>query len=91
MSFSENRKVRNFVKKALIVELDKRQKDLGDVIAIARSQARKMFRTNSSVRVLRIDYDVRGFYVVVVELDSDSSRVVATPLGCKRQSAEASE
>jgi hypothetical protein len=79
------------VKKALVVELDERKKDLGDVIAIARSQARKMFRTNGSVRVLRIDYDARGFYVVVVELLRNGSGVVATPLGCKRQSAETSE
>jgi len=79
------------MKKALVVELNERQKDLSDVIAIARAQARKMFRTNGSVRVLRVDYDVRGFYVVVVELLRDSSKVVATPLGCKRQDAETDE
>jgi hypothetical protein len=59
--------------KALVIYDDKHKfSDLGDVVAIARAQGQKLFRTSERVNVIRI-FECDSYYVVVVEFPSCSN------------------
>jgi len=63
--------------KALIIKDDKgKLGDLEDVIRIARSEGKKVFRTDQNVLVKRIYPESFGF-VVVVECEGCSNKPVA--------------
>ncbi len=53
--------------KALVIRDDKGKfKDVGDVLAVARAEGKKLFRTKENVYVLRVFFDwVVGWTVVV--------------------------
>jgi len=53
--------------KALVIRDDKNKfKDLGDVLAVARAEGKKLFKTHENVYVLRVFFDwVVGWTVVV--------------------------
>jgi len=54
--------------KAFIIRMDKENKDLGDIVQIARSLGRQAFRTEKHVKVRRVyGPDAEIGYVVVVE------------------------
>jgi len=53
--------------KALVIRDDKAKfKDLGDVLAIARAEGKKLFKTKENVSVVRIFLDVEVGWIVVV-------------------------
>ena len=54
----------------------KRDWDLGDVLAIARSQGKKLLRTNDKVRVLELERRGYGYVAYVVKAGCSSSLVV---------------
>jgi hypothetical protein len=54
--------------KALVIQDDKKRiKELGDLIAIARSEGKKIFKTKADVQVLEVfhAYTFTGYVVVV--------------------------
>ena len=53
--------------KALVIRDDKGKfKDVGDVLAVARAEGKKLFRTKENVYVIRVFFDwVVGWTVVV--------------------------
>jgi len=55
--------------------------DLGDLLAVARVEGKKIFKTKDDVNVTRVFYDPE-FYVVVVRLGCNQSS------GCKERSIE---
>ena len=56
--------------------LDKRDWDLGDVLAIARSEGKKLLRTQERVRVLELERKEYGYIAFVVKAGcSDSLEV----------------
>jgi hypothetical protein len=66
------------VQKALIVKPQNRPDwDMGDVLAIARSEGKKLFKTHENVRVVWIGDSPHG-YVVIVEGCNQ-------PSGCKEE------
>ncbi|MEM2107837.1 MAG: hypothetical protein QXL10_00935 [Candidatus Bathyarchaeia archaeon] len=67
--------------KALLVKAPLRADwDLGDVLAVARSEGKRLFRTDENVRVVWAASSPYG-YVVIVEGCSQ-------PVGCKREDKE---
>lgn len=55
------------VVKALIVKPNTRSDwDIGDVLAVARSEGKKLFKTHENVRVIWVEHSPYG-YVVIVE------------------------
>jgi hypothetical protein len=67
--------------KALLVKPQNRPDwDLGDVLAIARSEGKKLFKTHENVRVVWICESPYG-YVVIIEGCNQLS-------GCKREENE---
>jgi hypothetical protein len=53
--------------KALIIHDDKRKfKDLGDVLAVARAEGKKLFKTHENVAVVRLFFDVGVGWIAVV-------------------------
>jgi hypothetical protein len=65
--------VKSDVFKAFVIQLDNPAKDLSDVVQIARSVARDVFRTKEVVRVVRIyGPDPLFGYVAVVENPKES-------------------
>jgi len=55
--------------------------DLGDLLAVARAEGKKIFKTKDDVNVTRVFYDPE-FYVVVVKLGCNQ------PSGCKERSID---
>lgn len=65
--------------KALIVKPPLRGDwDFGDILAVARSEGKKLFRTDENVRVVWINESPYG-YVVIVALGCNQEA------GCKRE------
>jgi len=63
--------------KALVIRDDKGKfKDIGDVLAVARAEGKKLFRTHEGVRVVRMFYDVEVGWVAVVRYP------IAAEAGC---------
>lgn len=55
--------------KALIIRDDKKKfKDLGDVLAVARAEGKKLFKTHENVYVIRVFFDWFVGWTVVVSL-----------------------
>jgi|YelNatPaOPRAMG01_1025707.scaffolds.fasta_scaffold405104_2 hypothetical protein len=53
--------------KALVIRDDKEKfKDIGDVLAIARAEGKKLFKTHENVLVVRVYYDGEVGWVAVV-------------------------
>jgi len=53
--------------KALVIYDDAHKfSDLGDVVAVARAEGQKLFRTSMRVNVIRI-FECDNYYVVVVD------------------------
>lgn len=53
--------------KALIIRDDKEKfKDLGDVLAVARAEGKKLFKTHENVLVVRVYYDGEVGWIAVV-------------------------
>lgn len=68
-------------RKALIVKPAGRGDwDMGDVLAVARSEGKRLFKTEENVRVVWVQESPYG-YVVIVEGCSQ-------PVGCKREEKE---
>lgn len=58
------------VLKALVIFDDKQKfEDLGDVIAVARAEGQKLFKTKEKVNVIEVFISVYGYYVAVVSFD----------------------
>jgi len=53
--------------------LDKRDWDLGDILAIARAQGKKLLRTNERVRVLELERKGYGYVAFVVKAGCSNS------------------
>jgi len=63
--------------KAVVIRDDRHKfKDLGDVLAVARSEGKKLFRTSENILVVRVFWDSEVGYVAVVRQPGCSS-----PLG----------
>jgi hypothetical protein len=59
--------------KALVVRDDKGKfKDLGDVLAVARAEGKKLFKTKENVCVIRVFFDVDVGWIVVVRCPAAS-------------------
>jgi len=57
--------------KALIIRDDKGKfKDVGDVLAIARAEGKKLFKTHENVVVVRVFFDVEVGWIAVVRCPS---------------------
>lgn len=57
--------------KALVIKDDKGKfKDVGDVLAVARSEGKKLFKTREGVLVVRMFYDGEVGWIVVVRYPS---------------------
>jgi len=56
--------------------LDKRDWDLGDILAIARSQGKRLLGTKDRVRVLELERRDYGYVAFVVRAGCSSSVVV---------------
>ncbi len=55
--------------KALVIRDDReRFKDLGDVLAVARAEGKKVFKTDQNIRVIRIWHDVGVGWIAVISL-----------------------
>jgi hypothetical protein len=53
--------------KALVIRDDKGKfKDLGDVLAVARSEGKRLFKTKENVLVVRLLFDVEVGWIAVV-------------------------
>jgi hypothetical protein len=53
--------------KALVIRDDKGKfKDVGDVLAVARTEGKKLFKTHENVLVVRIFYDGEVGWIAVV-------------------------
>jgi len=53
--------------KALVIRDDKHKfRDVGDVLAVARSEGKKLFRTGENVEVVRIYFDAEVGWIAVV-------------------------
>jgi len=53
--------------KALVIRDDKRKfKDLGDVLAVARAEGKKIFKTRENVSVVRMFFDVEVGWIAVL-------------------------
>lgn len=62
--------------KALVIKDDKGKfKDVGDVLAVARSEGKKLFKTHESVLVVKMFYDGEVGWIAVV-------RYPAANVGC---------
>jgi len=62
--------------KALVIRDDKHKfKDLGDVLAVARAEGKKLFKTHENVYVIRVFFDWLVGWTVIVSL---------SPLGCTK-------
>jgi len=56
--------------------LEKRDWDLGDILAIARAQGKKLLRTNERVRVLELERKRYGYVAFVVKAGCSNPLVV---------------
>ena len=63
------------MKKALLIPI-KPSKDLGDVVKIARSEGKRLFKTRENVRVVWAHETPHG-WAVVVQLGSSKTLVVS--------------
>jgi len=68
--------------KALVIRDDKGKfKDVGDVLAIARAEGKKLFKTKENVSVVRMFFDVEVGWIAVVrcpaEMGCSNSLVVS--------------
>jgi len=67
--------------KALVIRDDQRKfSDLADVIAVARAEGQKLFRTSEKVKVIRI-FDCNNYYVVVVSFECGCSEATGVSGG----------
>jgi hypothetical protein len=57
--------------KALVIRDDQEKfKDIGDVLAIARSEGKRLFKTRENVSVVRLFFDVEVGWIAVVRFPS---------------------
>lgn len=71
--------------KALVIYVNERVKDMGNVLAIARATAQKLERTHENVKVRNILYDpVTGVYVALYESPRSSKPLDARGRGERR-------
>ncbi len=57
--------------KALVIRDDKEKlKDIGDVLAIARSEGKRLFKTRENVSVVRLFFDVEVGWIAVIRFPS---------------------
>jgi uncharacterized protein YxjI len=57
--------------KALVIRDDKGKfKDVGDVLAVARSEGKRLFKTKENVLVVRLFFDVEVGWIAVVRCSS---------------------
>jgi hypothetical protein len=57
--------------KALVIRDDQRKfRDIGDVLAIARSEGKKLFKTHENIAVVRLFFDVEVGWIAVVRCPS---------------------
>jgi hypothetical protein len=65
--------------KALVISDDVgRLRDLGDVLAVARAEGKKLFRTSENIGVLEVFksfYSGKPIFIVVVEFNGCSDRL----------------
>ena len=55
--------------RALVIRDDKGKfKDVGDVVAVARCEGKKCFKTEENVKVIRIFFDAEVGWIAVVRL-----------------------
>ena len=55
--------------KALVIRDDQGKfKDVGDVVAIARAEGKKVFHTDQNVKVIRLFWDQEVGWIAVVRL-----------------------
>lgn len=63
------RLVEQMPNKALVIRDDKNKfKDIGDVVAVARSQGKTLFKTKENVYVIRVCFDRVVGWIAVVSL-----------------------
>ena len=59
--------------KALVIRDDKGKfKDVGDVLAIARAEGKKLFKTKENVSVVRMFFDVEVGWIAVVRCPTET-------------------
>ena len=59
--------------KALVIRDDKGKfKDVGDVLAIARAEGKKLFKTKENVSVVRMFFDVEVGWIAVVRCPAET-------------------
>jgi hypothetical protein len=57
--------------KALVIRDDNEKfRDIGDVLAVARSEGKRLFKTRENVSVVRIFFDVEVGWIAVVRFPS---------------------
>jgi hypothetical protein len=57
--------------KALVIRDDKGKfKDIGDVLAVARSEGKRLFKTKENISVVRLFFDVEVGWIAVVRCSS---------------------
>ena len=57
----------NQLLKALVIRDDQHKfKDVGDVVAVARSEGRKLFHTEENIKVIRVFFDGDIGWIVVI-------------------------
>jgi len=73
--------------KALVIRDDKNKfKDLGDVLAVARAEGKKLFKTHENVSVVRMFFDVEVGWIAVVRFplaDAGCSKALVVSKGRK--------
>jgi uncharacterized protein YxjI len=59
--------------KALVIRDDKGKfKDVGDVLAIARAEGKRLFKTKQNVAVVRIFFDVEVGWIAVLRCPNET-------------------
>lgn len=65
--------------KAVVIRDDRhRFRDLGDVLAVARAEGKKLFRTCENILVIRVFWDSEIGYVAVVRQPGCTSSLVVS-------------
>jgi hypothetical protein len=79
--------------KALVIRDDKRKfKDVGDALAIARAEGKKLFKTHEGVLVVRMFYDCEVGWIAVVRyplaVEAGCSNAAGVSMGEKESKNE---
>jgi hypothetical protein len=77
--------------KAMVIRNDKNKfQDLGDVLAIARAEGKKLFKTHENILVVRMFYDGEVGWIAVVRYPAEANVGCSNPLAVsgKRKEVE---